>query len=190
MITYYLDGTFIGGKNNGRKIIDLPGFKGYKISNYGYVISYKRKEPKILTNSKYSNGYVFVTLSKNNESRTYLLHRLVLMAFCPCEGMENLQVNHKDFDRSNNRLDNLEWTTPQENRDYRDKNKHTPKAETIKVIFLEDGRELIFDTISSCAEYFGVSRKAINRYLETDNVRKDRKVQAIFRRMGRTSELN
>lgn len=172
------------------KIIDIPGFDGYKISNLGYVISYKNKTPKTLTISSYPNGYKFVTLSKNRKSKGYLLHRLVLMSFCPVEGMENLQVNHKDFNRANNRLDNLEWTTTQENRDYRDKNKHTPKAETIKVIFLEDGYEMIFDSMTDCANYFGVSRKAINRYLKTDQVRKDRKVQAIFRRMGKTSKLN
>ena len=172
------------------KIIDIPGFDGYKISNLGYVISYKSKTPKTLTISSYPNGYKFVSLSKNGKVKGYLLHRLVLMSFFPIEGMENLQVNHKDFNRANNRLDNLEWSTAQENRDYRDKNKHTPKAETIKVIFLEDGREMIFDSMTECANYFGITRKAISRYLETDQVRKDRKVQAIFKRMGKTSELN
>lgn len=172
------------------KILEIPGFEGYKISNYGYVISYKNKTPKRLTISSYPNGYKFVSLSKDGKVKGYLLHRLVMMTFCPCENMENLQVNHKDFNRENNRLDNLEWTTAQENRDYRDKNKHTPKAETIQVIFLEDGKEMRFDSMSACADYFGLTRKAINRYLETDNVRKDRKVQAIFRRLGRTSEIN
>ena len=158
------------------KIIDIPNFPGYKISNYGYVISYKNKKPKILTISSYSNGYKFVSLSKNGKVKGYLLHRLVMMSFCPVDNMENLQVNHKDFNRANNCLNNLEWCSPQENRDYRDKNKHTPKAETIKVTFLSDGREMFFDSMTSCAEYFGVTRKAINRYLETNNVRSDRRV--------------
>ena len=171
-------------------IIDIPGFPGYKISNYGYVISYKQKEPRRLAISNYSNGYTFVTLSNRGTQRAYLLHRLVLMSFQPVENMENLQVNHKDFDRKNNRLDNLEWVTGQENREYRDRSKHTPKAETIKVTFLEDGREMIFDSMTACAEYFGVTRKAINRYLATNQVRSDRKVQATFERLGRTSELN
>lgn len=172
------------------KFVQIPGYQDYKISNLGYVISYKNKKPKVLAISSYPNGYQFVTLSNNGTSKGVLLHRLVLMSFCPVEGMEKLQVNHKDCDRTNNRLDNLEWSTPQENRDYRDRQKHTPKAETIKVIFLADGREMIFDSMTECAEYFGVTRKAINRYLQTDNVRSDRKVQAIFRRVGRTSELN
>ena len=172
------------------KFVKIPGFEGYEISSYGYVISYKNKIPKRLTISSYPNGYKFVSLSKDGKVKGYLLHRLVLMSFLPIEGMETLQVNHKDFNRGNNRLDNLEWSTAQENRDHRDKNKHTPKAETIKVIFLKDGSEMLFDSITECANYFGLTRKAINRYLETDQVRSDRKVQAIFKRMGRTSELN
>lgn len=172
------------------KFIKIPEFEGYEISNFGYVISYKGKEPKKLTISSYSNGYKFVSLSKNGKVKGYLLHRLVLSSFCPVEGMEKLQVNHLDCDKSNNRLDNLEWATPKENREYRDKKKHTPKAETIQVIFLEDGHEMFFDSMTSCAEYFGISRKAINHYLEADSVRKDRKVQAIFKKIGRTSELN
>lgn len=172
------------------KFVKIPGFEDYEISNYGYVISYKSKEPKKLTISSYPNGYKFVSLSKDGKVKGYSLHRLVLMSFSPCENMEELQVNHLDCNRANNRLDNLEWATPRENREYRDLVKHTPKAETIQVIFLEDGREMFFDSMTSCADFFGVSRKAINRYLETDNVRKDRKVQAIFRRVGKTSEIN
>ena len=75
-----------------KKIIDIPGFDGYKISNLGYVISYKGKTPKVLTISNYPNGYNFVSLSKDGKVKGYLLHRLVLMSFCPVDGMENLQV--------------------------------------------------------------------------------------------------
>lgn len=173
------------------KFVEIPGFERYKISNLGYVISCKGKTPKKLVISSYPNGYKFVSLSKDGIVKGYLLHRLVMMSFCPCEGMENLQVNHIDCDKNNNCLDNLEWVTPKENRDYREKMKHTPKAETILVHFLDESKEdMVFDSMTACAQYFGITRKAINRYLETDNVRSDRKVQAVFRRLGKTSELN
>lgn len=65
------------------------------------------------------DGYLKVRLSSTDlpkgKQHAYSVHRLVLENFCPVEGMENLQVNHKDGDKSNNALSNLEWTTCQEN---------------------------------------------------------------------------
>ena len=70
------------------KEIFLPvfGHPDYQISNFARVISYKRKTPKELTSSFYSNGYKFVNL----DGQYCLLHRLVLMTFNPIENMENL----------------------------------------------------------------------------------------------------
>lgn len=48
----------------------------------------------------------------------YRVHRLVLENFCPCENMENLEVNHLDEDRTNNVLTNLQWITREENLNY------------------------------------------------------------------------
>lgn len=54
----------------------------------------------------------------NNTKKTYRAHRLVLMAFKPVENMDNLEVNHIDGDKKNNRLDNLEWCTSSENQQH------------------------------------------------------------------------
>lgn len=169
---------------------NIPFAPGYAVSNTGKVKSYKRKIPIERKLSSYSNGYLFVALRVDNKSVNYLVHRLVMMVFKPIDNMEDMEVNHIDCDRTNNNLDNLEWTTPKENRDYRDHLKHTPKAQTILVHFLDGKEDMIFNTKTATAEYFGVSRKAIDRYLETDQVRSDRKVQAIFRLIGNTYELN
>ena len=62
------------------------------------------------------NGYVKVRMrSTDNKSHRYSVHRLVLENFKPVQGMEKLQVNHKDGNKLNNKLDNLEWTTCEEN---------------------------------------------------------------------------
>lgn len=168
----------------------IPNFDGYEISNYGRVISYKSKKPREMTINKYSNGYCFVSLSKNGIVKSYLVHRLVMMTFKPIENMEQLEVNHLDCNRENNHLDNLEWVTSKENKEYRDKLKHTPKAKTIEVTMLKTGEKLYFNSMTECAEYYGITRKAINKYLQTDTVRSDRKVQATFRIVGSTYELN
>ena len=168
----------------------IEKYPDYEISNLGNVKSHKRKKEIIMKPGKYSNGYLFVHLRNKEENRYELIHRLVLSTFSPCKNMENLQVNHKNCKRDDNRLENLEWATKQENDKYRDKLKHTPKAMTILVQFLDDREDMVFDSITSCAEYFGVTRKAINRYLESQNIRSDRKVQAHFYIVGKTYELN
>lgn len=168
----------------------IPEYPDYEVSTNGQVRSNKRKKSIILTLHAYSNGYLFVYLTNQNGGRSCLVHRLVLSTFSPCDNMENLQVNHLNCNRADNRLENLEWTTPQENRDYRDKLKHTPKADTILVQFLDDRSDLIFDSITDCANYFGISRKGISKYLQTQNIRSDRKVQAHFYKLGRTYDLN
>lgn len=63
------------------------------------------------------NGYVKNCLIlKNGGSKSYFRHRLVMMCFSPNKNQDNLQVNHIDGNKLNNKLSNLEWCTNQENR--------------------------------------------------------------------------
>lgn len=91
-------------------IINLPNeiwkdvCDGYKVSNYGRVLSLAkttirgRKYDKILSASKKDNGYYTVSINGNNE----YVHRLVAKAFI--DNPNNLnEINHKDEDKSNNR---------------------------------------------------------------------------------------
>jgi hypothetical protein len=102
---------------------DIKGYEGiYQISNEGRVKrlagSPKCKKDRILKNSTASNGYLFVSLCNKGQHKLYRVHRLVLETFSPIENMENLQVNHLDEDRTNNKLNNLQWCTCQENINY------------------------------------------------------------------------
>lgn len=60
------------------------------------------------------NGYFYVGLYKNNKEKKYLVHRLVASAFL-ANPLNLEQVNHKDGNKQNNNVSNLEWVTPQEN---------------------------------------------------------------------------
>jgi hypothetical protein len=65
---------------------------------------------QLLKPCKTHNGYYTVTLG----NRRYKIHRLVLSTYTQSSG-EGLQVNHKDGDKRNNKVSNLEWCTPKEN---------------------------------------------------------------------------
>jgi len=102
--------------------------KGYEelycVSDKGRI---KRKGGRILTASFNAQKYHHVSLSKNNEKKTQRVHRLVASAFIP--NPENkLFVNHKDGNKINNRVDNLEWCTLQENFDHAVKNGLTARG--------------------------------------------------------------
>lgn len=83
---------------------------------------------KILSTHKNDKGYVSVSLYDNNKKhRRYQVHRLVAKAFIP--NPNNLpQVNHKDENKENNSINNLEWCTQNYNINYGNRNKHISES--------------------------------------------------------------
>lgn len=99
---------------------DIEEYEGlYQVSNMGRVKSVRRN---IILRPSIRNGYKRVTLYTNNIPKRYSIHRLVAMAFIP--NPDNLpQVNHKDENRTNNCISNLEWCTQEYNINYGTGNK-------------------------------------------------------------------
>lgn len=86
----------------------------YHISILGRI--YSIRSNKILEISNSDKGYGLVNLSLSGGlNRTYFIHRLVLKTFTPIENDELFQVNHKDGNKKNNIIYNLEWCTSKEN---------------------------------------------------------------------------
>lgn len=116
----------------------MNGYEGlYQISNLGRVKSL----PKLMTNGKgnyyrkerilkpitQDAGYFTVTLYKDRKDTMYYIHKLVAEAFIP--NLNNLPIiNHKDEDKHNNRVDNLEWCTDEYNLNYGIRNKSISEA--------------------------------------------------------------
>lgn len=105
------------------EIWKLIGYEGYEVSNLGRVKSYKydKINGKIMKPYKNTKGYLQIDLQldgRKRENRVHLsVHRLVAIAFIP--NPDNLpQVNHKDEDKTNNCVDNLEWCTNDYNAHY------------------------------------------------------------------------
>ena len=96
----------------------VVGYEGhYQISNFGRVKSIKFGKEIILKQHKDKFGYLYVDLYKNNIKKKYKVHRLVAEAFLP-NPYNLLQVNHRDENKLNNNVDNLEWCTNEYNINY------------------------------------------------------------------------
>lgn len=94
--------------------LPIKDFPEYAISSYGRVMSYKDPLHPVILKLQFNNqGYMRVELSRRPRYRV-LVHRLVAQAFL-FNGADYPIVNHKDRDRANNRVSNLEWCTQSEN---------------------------------------------------------------------------
>ena len=110
---------------------DIKEYEGlYQVSNLGRIkgLNYTRaKKEHILKNSHNGRGYLKITLCKNKKLRTFQVHRLVAQAFIP-NPLNLPQVNHKkEFEKNNNRVDNLEWCTQKYNLNYGTHNERIKK---------------------------------------------------------------
>ena len=105
---------------------DINGYEGlYQVSNLGNVKSLKTN--KIL--SPVGKEYKHVILYNKGDRKTLKIHRLVAEAFIP--NPENKpQVNHKDEDKYNNIVENLEWCTHEENMNHGTKQDRESKIKT------------------------------------------------------------
>lgn len=106
---------------------DIENYEGlYQVSNFGRIkslnhmasngikdIMYKGRILKPFLDGK--KNYLEVCLSKNNLKKKYLVHRLVAETFLENE-YNKREVNHKDGNKQNNCVDNLEWVTSKENK--------------------------------------------------------------------------
>lgn len=108
-----------------KKIIinDLPT-QTYFVSNFGRVKNIKTR--RFLNGYTSNNGYQMVHL-RMEVQKLCSVHRLVMISFSPNVEMEILQINHKDGNKKNNHIDNLEWSTAKENMRHSYETKLQPK---------------------------------------------------------------
>lgn len=161
---------------------DIKDYRGYyQVSNLGRVKGierivyagsgkYRKQYEKIMSNKKNNgNGYKIVSLNKDGISKNYYVHRLVAESFIP--NLNNYpQINHKNENKSDNNINNLEWCTPKYNNCYGTRlerlsgflvsNKINWKA----ILQIDDDNNIIcrFDSIKQASKYFNISNQAIS----------------------------
>ena len=142
---------------------EIPGYEGlYLVSSDGDIVALPKKSRKkgrlmrpFLRGPGYLK-YLCVHLTKDGIGKMFSVHRLVAMAFLPNpEGLP--EVNHKDENPMNNRVENLEWCTRQYNIEY-SKN---------KAVLQMNGGEIVnrFDSITHASRETGINRRSINNVL-------------------------
>lgn len=123
---------------------DIKGYEGlYQVSNLGRVkhLEFARPNPltggvsitkeRILKQRLTPFGYHAVLLSKNGKKQWHFVHRLVAEAFISNPDPDNLPIiNHKDENKVNNCVDNLEWCDHLYNSNYGTRNKRLSKTKT------------------------------------------------------------
>lgn len=150
---------------------DVVGYEGlYQVSNYGEVKSLandKGKKEKILKPSIDGKGYKCVILCMNGTRKVCKIHRLVAIAFIPNPNNYPI-VNHKDENKINNNVNNLEWCTNKYNLNYgtlperfskaRKGNKN-PSAK--KIICVTTGEA--FNCIKEASEKYNITHQNISK---------------------------
>ena len=111
---------------------DITGFEGlYQVNDLGLVksLAYQgTQRDLILKLTMRKDGYQHVILSKNTNKKSFLVHRLTAIAFIP-NPQNKPEINHKDFNKSNNCLNNLEWVSAKENMSHAVTGGHSPRGE-------------------------------------------------------------
>lgn len=140
---------------------DIQGFEGYyEISNTGKVRSTSYKGTRILKPAKLKNGYLNVILCINQVKTHKNIHRLVAEAFLPNPN-NYATVNHKDKNKENNNIENLEWLSVEENNRYSNKNMLTKE----QVLLIPDLIEKNYSQMD-IANLFQTSRRTIQWILQ------------------------
>lgn len=177
---------------------DIPGYESkYQVSNLGNVrsLNYLRTGGiKLLTQGTDKRGYKRVGLYKDGKRKRYLVHRLVAMTFI--SNYDDLpQVNHKDENKANNCVDNLEWCDAKYNMNYGTRNERASESHKGKkgswygkqlseehkkkiskglkdkkskpiLMYDREGNFIRrFDSTADANEYFGKDRKSSSIYL-------------------------
>lgn len=146
---------------------NIPEWCGiYQASTFGSIRSLRFRKIKILSQCKTKTGYQLVCLWSNGP-HTVIVHRLIAITFIP--NQRNLkEVNHKDGDKSNNAVSNLEWCTRGENNSHAYRTGLMPLRVGEKNGFSKLTNDEVLE-ILQLHKMYGTKQRAIAREYDVDH---------------------
>lgn len=166
----------------------IPGYNGkYMVSNFGYIFRNARKYSRLHKNKIIESELKFKKLGGNKPNRkgylrvnlngkVYFVHTLVALLFID-NPLKLPQVNHKDGNKLNNNVNNLEWVTNQQNRDHAVENKLIAYGEKQgrSKLTLEQVRDIkylyFFKNLSQkeIAKRFNIVQQTVSKIINNDS---------------------
>lgn len=137
----------------------LKNFPSYNGSSEGRIMNIKTR--RILKTFLNEKGYETVCLRRNGQRYMVRVHKVIAETFLgECPGMD---IWHRDLNRSNNRVDNLEWRTRKDiaRESFDSGRRHAPRSTAVKVV--ETGNE--YESVTECAKDICCDRSEIFKYL-------------------------
>ena len=147
----------------------IPGFYGYSINHSGVVHSPYTNT--YLRGARNPAGYMSFRLKPTPQAKPFTIGRHVLLCrtFKPKTGCENLMVNHKNGVKGDDRLGNLEWSTPKENVEHAGRIGLSPKCCPVQIRDSRTGEVKNFPSATECSAYLGLTKDYVLFRLRTGN---------------------
>lgn len=161
----------------------IEGYDGYEVSNYGRVRTngkithtdkhgYRHWKDRVLKQKITNTNCYRVDLWKDGKVKSFLVHRLVASAFLGMPENEKMTVNHKDGNRLNNHIDNLEWLSLADN--IRHAFRNGLMAEENCMLIGENGSENHYYSLAEASRSIGRNSAYISNCKKFDRPIKDK----------------
>lgn len=153
-----MDNQQLSNKTEWREVKE---YNHYEVNQFGQIRHKKRQQ--ILRPRSNNGGYQYVNFKINGKNTNFAVHRIVANAFIPNPNGYT-EINHKDYDKTNNCVDNLEWVTSSQNKQHaflKEENKNS-RGKSVSQ-FTKDGTFIkTFPSVSTAAAELGCCVAAIS----------------------------